>query len=64
MIYVQQDGTDQSECMEGHASIPCSTLSYVLNEINLRNDDFFNVTNISVNVYITYYQEITNLSHI
>ena len=64
MIYIQQDGTDQSECMKGHESIPCSTLSYVLNEINLRNDDIFNVTNISVYVYITYYQEITKFSHI
>ena len=60
-IYVQEDGIDQSECMEGNESIPCHTLSYVLNQIN---NDTFNGTNISVYVYITYYQEITNLSHI
>ena len=60
-VYVQEDGTDQSECMEGNESIPCHTLSYILNQIN---SDTFNGTNISVYVYITYYQEITNLSHI
>ena len=63
-IYVQEDGIDQSECMEGNESIPCHTLSYILNEINDRINDIFNGTNISVYVYITYYQEITNLSHI
>ena len=60
-IYVQEEGIDQSECMEGNESIPCHTLSYILNQIN---NDTFNGTNISVYVYITYYQEITNLSHI
>ena len=60
-IYVQEDGIDQSECMEGNESIPCHTLSYVLNQINSRSNDIFNGTNISVYVYITYYQEITNL---
>ena len=63
-IYVQQNGTDQSECMEGNESISCNTLSYVLNQINHRNNDIFNGTNISVYVYITSHQEITNLSHI
>ena len=63
-IYVQEDGIDQSECMEGNESIPCHTLSYVLNQINNTNNDTFNGTNISVYVYITYYQEISNLSHI
>ena len=63
-IYVQEDGIDQSECMEGNESIPCHTLSYVLNQINNRSNDTFNGTNISVYVYITYYQEITNLSGI
>ena len=63
-IYVQEDGIDQSECMEGYESIPCHTLSYILNQINNTNNDTFNGTNISVYVYITYYQEITNLSHI
>ena len=61
-IYVQEEGIDQSECMEGNGSIPCHTLSYVLSQINNRSDDTFNGTNISVYVYITYYQEITNLS--
>ena len=60
-IYVEEDGIDQSECMEGNESIPCHTLSYILNEIN---NDIFNGTNISVYVYITYSQEITNLSRI
>ena len=64
-IYVQKDGIDQSECMEGNGFIPCHTLSYILNQINNRSNDTFNGgTNISVYVYITYYQEITNLSHI
>ena len=63
-IYVQEDGVDQSGCMEGNQSIPCHTLSYVLNQINNRSNDTFNGTNISVYVYITYNQEITNLSHI
>ena len=63
-IYVQEDGIDQSECMEGNESIPCHTLSYILNQINNRSNDIFNGTNISVYVYITYSQEITNLSHI
>ena len=63
-IYVKEDGIDQSECMEGNESIPCHTLSYVLNQINNRSNDTFNGTNISVYVYITYYQEITNSSHI
>ena len=63
-IYVQEDGIDQSECMEGNGSIPCHTLSYILNQINNRSNDTFNGTNISVYVYITYSQEITNLSHI
>ena len=62
-IYVQEDGTDQSECMEGNQSIPCHTLSYVLNQISDRND-VFQSTNISVYVYITYYQQMTDLSHI
>ena len=62
-IYVQPNGTDQSECMEGNQSIPCHTLSYVLNQISNRND-VFQSTNISVYVYITYYQQMTNLSHI
>ena len=62
-IYVRQNGIDQSECMEGNESIPCHTLSYVLNQISNRND-VFQSTNISVYVYITYYQEMTNLSHI
>ena len=63
-IYVQEDGIDQSECMEGNESIPCHTLSYILNQINNTNNDTFNETNISMYVYITYYQELTNLSHI
>ena len=63
-IYVKEDGIDQSECMEGNVSIPCHTLSYIFNQINNRSNDTFNGTNISVYVYITYYQEITNLSHI
>ena len=63
-IYVQEDGIDQSECMEGNQSIPCHTLSYILNQINNRSNDTFNGTNISVYVYITYPQEITHLSHI
>ena len=63
-IYVQEDGIDQSECMEGNESIPCHTLSYILNQINNRSNDTFNGTNISVYVYVTYSQEITNLSHI
>ena len=63
-IYVQEDGIDQSECIEGNESIPCHTLSYVLGQINNRSNDTFNGTNISVYVYITYYQEITNLSYI
>ena len=63
-IYVQEDGIDQSECMQENESIPCHTLSYVLNQINNRRNDTFNGTNISVYVYITYYQEITNLSGI
>ena len=50
-IYVRQNGIDQSECMEGNESIPCHTLSYVLNQINNRND-VFQSTNISVYVYI------------
>ena len=62
-IYVQEDGIDQSECMEGNGSTPCHTLSYILNQINNRSNDTFG-TNISVYVYITYYQEITDLSHI
>ena len=62
-IYVRQNGIDQSECMEGNESIPCHTLSYVLNQISNRND-VFQSTNISVYVYITYYQEMTNLSNI
>ena len=63
-IYVQEDGINESECMEGNESIPCRTLSYILNQINNRSNDTFNGTNISVYVYITYSQEITNLSHI
>ena len=63
-IYVQQNGTDQSECMKGNKSIPCNTLSYVLNQIDNGNNDIFDGTSLSVYVYITYYQEITNLSHI
>ena len=63
-IYVQEDGIDQSECMKGNEFIPCHTLSYILNQINNRSIDTFNGTNISVYVYITYYQEITNSSHI
>ena len=63
-IYVKEDGIDQSECMEGNGSIPCHTLSYILNQINNTNNDIFNGTNISVYVYITYYQQITNLSYI
>ena len=63
-IYVQEDGINQLECMEGSESIPCNTLSYVLNQINNRSNDTFHGTNISVYVYITYSQEITNLSHI
>ena len=63
-IYVQEDGIDQSECMEGNESIPCHTLSYILNQINNRNNNTFNGANISVYVYITYHQEITNLSHL
>ena len=63
-IYVKEDGIDQSECMEGNESIPCHTLSYILNQINNRGNDTFNGTNISEYVYITYSQEITNLSHI
>ena len=46
--------------MKGNESIPCHTLLYVLNQSN----GTFNGTNISVYMYITYYQEITNLSHI
>ena len=61
-IYVQPNGTDKSECIEGNESIPCHTLSYVLNQINNTNNDVFNGTNISV--YITYYQEMTNLHNI
>ena len=63
-IYVQEHGIDQSECMERNESIPCHTLSYILNEINNTNNDIFNGTNISVFVYLTYSQEITNLSRI
>ena len=63
-IHVQEDGIDQSECMEANESIPCHTLSYILNQINYRSNDTFNGTNISVYVYITYYQVITNLSPI
>ena len=63
-IYVQQNGTDQSQCMEGNKSIPCHTLSYVLNQISNRNNDIFNGTNSSVYVYITYYQEMSNFSYI
>ena len=63
-IYVEEDGIDQSECVEGNESIPCHTLSYILNQINNRSNDILNRTNISVYVYITYSQEITNLSHI
>ena len=63
-IYIQEDGIDQSECMEANESIPCHTLSYVLNQINNRSNDTFNGTNISVYVYITYSQEIANLSYI
>ena len=63
-IYVQEDGIDQSECMEGNESIPCHTLSYILNQINNISNDTFNGTNISVYVYITYYQEITKFSYI
>ena len=62
-IHVQPNGIDQSECMEGNESIPCHTLSYVLNQISNRND-LFQSTSISVYVYVTYYQEMTNLSHI
>ena len=40
--------------------ITCNTLFYVLNQIN--NDIF--KTSLSVYVYITWYQEITNLLHI
>ena len=47
-IYVQENGIDQSECMEGNESIPCHTLSYILNEINNRSNDTFNGSNISV----------------
>ena len=60
-IYVQRNGTDQSQCMEGNESIPCHTLSYVLNQISNINNDTFNGTNISVYVYITYNQEMTKL---
>ena len=60
-IYVQQNGTDKSECMKGNKSISCNTLSYVLNQINNGNNDIFNGTSLSVYVYITCYQEITNL---
>ena len=63
-IYIQEDGIDQSKCMEGNESIPCHTLSYILNQINNRSNDTFNGTNISVYVYITYYQDITNLSYL
>ena len=63
-IYVQEDGIDQSECMEANQSIPCHTLSYILHQINNRRNDTFNGTDISVYVYITFYQEVTNLSHI
>ena len=63
-VYVEEDGIDQSECMEGNQSIPCHTLSYVLNQINNKSNDTFNGINVSVYVYIVYYQEITNLSHI
>ena len=63
-VYVQENGIDQSECMEGNKSIPCHTLFYILNQINNRSNDIFNGINISVYVYITYYQQITNLSHI
>ena len=49
-IYVQEDGIDQSECMEGNESIPCHTLSYILNEINNTNNATFTGTNISVHV--------------
>ena len=60
-IYVQPNGTDQSQCIKGNDSIPCHTLSYVLNEISNRND-VFQSTNISV--YITYYQEMIDLPQI
>ena len=63
-IYVEEDGIDQSECMEGNEFIPCHTLFYILNQINNTNNDTFNGTNISVYVYITYYQEITNFPYI
>ena len=60
-IYVEEDGIDQSECMERNESIPCHTLSYILNQIN---NDKFNGMNISVCVYIKFYQEITSSIHI
>ena len=60
-IYVEEDGIDQSECMERNESIPCHTLSYILNQIN---NDKFNGMNISVYVYIKFYQEITSSIHI
>ena len=44
--------------------IPCHTLSYILNQINNRSNDTFNGTTISVYVYITHSQEITNLPSI
>ena len=65
-IYVKEDGIDQSECTKENESIPCHTLSYILNQINNRSNDTFNGTNISESVYVykTYSQERTNLSHI
>jgi len=55
ILYVQENGTDQSECMEGNRSIPCHTLSYVLNQINGSD-----ALDIAVYVYITYSQEMNN----
>ena len=63
-MFKKMELTMQSECMEGNESIPCHTLSYILNHINNRSNDTFNGINISAHVYITYYQEITNLSHL
>ena len=47
--------------MEGNESIPCHTLSYVLNQVNNASNDIIKGTDISLYVYITYSQEMESL---
>ena len=63
-IYVQQNGIDQPECMEGIESIPCYTLGYILNQINNGSNYIFKTTDISVYVYLKYTQVINNWLYI